>query len=193
MKNFATTLFLFSIVTSVVQAQEIVSTSGGVNDVYYSMRTGEVSSVSNTTWDLGFEIKGNTGSILVNGQKGNQVFNSSFTVAQWSSFDTSGYMSWPSNLNSRETWGVGAFNQNPSSAFDLGWGIYNVSTHAVTGDSIFMLTLSGGGMKKIYIKDLTNDVYTFVYADVDGSNELTKTVNTADYKDENFAFYSFAQ
>ncbi len=174
-----------------VNAQEIVSTSGGVNDVYYSMSTGNVSSVSNTDWDLAFEIKGSTGSIQINGQKGNQVYASKYTIAEWASFDSTGFASWAAPINSLETWGMGAFNQNPSSAFDLGWGIYNVSTHAVTGDSIFFLTLSDGTSKKMYVKDLTAGVYTIVYADADGSNEMTKTVSTADFSTENFAYFSF--
>jgi len=174
-----------------INAQEIVSTSGGLNDVFYSMSTGDVSSTSNTDWDLAFEVKGSTGSILINGQMGNQVYASKYTIAEWATFDSAGFATWPAPINSLESWGMGAFNQNPSSAFDLGWGVYNVSTHAVTGDSIFFLSLADGTFKKMYVKDLTSGVYTIVYADIDGSNEMTKTISIANFSNENFAYFSF--
>jgi hypothetical protein len=191
MKTLVLTLsFLFAL-SSTMLAQEVVSTSGSMNDVYYSMSTGDVAATSNSNWDLAFEIKGFSGSVLLNAQKGNLVFSSPFKVSEWAAFDSTGYSSWLTSINSRESWSMGALSQNPSGDFDLGWGTYDVNTHAVTGDSIFMLALADGSFKKMYIKDLTTGVYTFVYSDIDGSNEQTKTISVGDYEDENFAYFSF--
>ncbi|MBI1307956.1 MAG: T9SS type A sorting domain-containing protein [Bacteroidetes bacterium] len=192
MKKVQSILAAALLITTTAFAQEsVVSTSGSVNDVYYSMANGDVKSVSNTNWDLAFEMTGYTGSILINGQKGNKLFVSPFAVADWANFDTTGYMSWSENINSLTTWSVGAFSQNPTSDFDLGWGQYDINTHTVKGDSIFLLQLSGGSFKKIYIKNLATGNYTFVYADLDGSNEQTKVVSKADYIGQNFGYFTF--
>lgn len=183
--------FVASLFSLSLSAQEVVSTSGNTKDVYYSMPNGEIKSESNTNWDLAFEIKGFTGSILINDQRGVAVFSSPFAIADWANFDTAGYKKWATAINSLTTWSAGALSQNPANQFDLGWGKYNISTHAVVGDSIFLLALPDGSFRKLYIKDLTAGVYTFVYAMIDGSNETTKTLKTADFSSQNFGYFTF--
>ncbi|MFT5725344.1 MAG: hypothetical protein ACI9JN_002469, partial [Bacteroidia bacterium] len=94
--------------------------------------------------------------------------------------------------NSSESWSSGAFNQQlaKGNGFDLGWGIYNVQTHIITGDSVFLLQLADQSYKKIYINSLETGTYTFTYADIDGSNEEKKEVGKDDMKGQNFGFYS---
>ncbi|MFM7901820.1 MAG: hypothetical protein ACKPAD_07510, partial [Bacteroidota bacterium] len=76
--------------------------------------------------------------------------------------------------------------------FDLGWGLYDFVTHAVTGDSIFFLKTSSGSWKKVWIQTLQNSTYTFVHANLDGSNETTVNVNKQNFQGKNFGYYSFA-
>lgn len=178
-----------------VSAQEImdtVSTSGNTVDVYYSMNNDEVGTASRSNWDIAFENEGFTASVLINGQNGVTLYSSPYSVDDWDKFDTTGHKSWPTTINSTESWSSGAFNQNLSSDFDLGWGVYNVSTHVVAGDSIFLIVLGDGSAKMFVVDELSGSIYTFSYADVDGSNKKTEELKKNDIGAQNFGFYSIA-
>lgn len=178
-----------------VTAQEYLdttSTNGNTEDVYVHLNTGEKARADRDNWDLGFENIGTTASVLINGQKGVQLYATPFATSDWANFDTTGMSSWREYINSSESWSNGAFNQDLdlSNPFDLGWGTYNVQNHVITGDSVFLIMLADKSFKKIIINDLTAGTYTFTYADVDGSNEKKKSVTKNDMKGQNFGYYS---
>ncbi|HSO88841.1 MAG TPA: T9SS type A sorting domain-containing protein, partial [Draconibacterium sp.] len=93
-------------------------------------------------------------------------------------------------------WEYGAFNANTESGneFDYGWGKYNMTSHYITGDSIFIIQLASGNFKKFIIqqKKAVQNVWTFKYADLDGQNDTTITINAGDYKGKTFIHYSIA-
>jgi len=187
-------VFIFSTgfaLSSLAQTADSASTMGGSSEVYYSFANGIVKTVDNNTWDIAFEMKGFLSAIQVNEQAGAQLYQTPFVVADWATVDTAGMSAWEVTRNSTETWSEGAFNSNISSEYDLGWGQYDFNTHQVKGDSIFLMRTRSGMWKKIYIKSLANSTYTFVYADVDGSNEMTQTIVKADFPGVNFAYYDF--
>lgn len=177
---------------SVAQQADSVETSGNTMDVFYSFENGEVKTESNTNWDLSFEITGFASGIHINAQAGCELFISPFKVDEWSSFDTTGMSSWEQSRNGHESWSEGAFNSNLVSEFDLGWGTYDINTHAVKGDTVYLLKTRDAEWKKIYIKSLASSKYTIVYADVDGSNEVEAVIDKGDYEDVNFAYFDFA-
>ena len=74
--------------------------------------------------------------------------------------------------------------------FQLGWGTYDIITHVVTGDISYILKLSNDTYKKVALLSLQGGAYEFKYANIDGTNETTISVNKADYAGKNFAFYS---
>ena len=180
---------------SAVHAQEVmdtVGTSGNTMDVFYSLNNDEVATASRSNWDIAFENEGIAASILINGQNGVTLYSSPFEVNDWNKFDTTGHKSWPTTINSTESWSSGAFNQHLNGDLDLGWGSYNLSTHAVNGDSIFLITLADGSAKMLVIDELSGGVYTFTYADVDGSNKVTEEISKNDIGAQNFGYYSIA-
>ncbi len=184
---------LAGLMTGLVNAQEIkdtVSTSGNTQDVYYDLNSGDATTADRDNWDIAFESKGFTASVLINGQKGTSLFTAPYEISDWANFDTAGYNAWPTTKNSSESWSGGAFNQNLSSDFDLGWGIYNPSNHVITGDSVFLISLADGSFRKIYVNELSAGTYKFTYADVDGQNEKTVELKKGDIGAENFGFYS---
>jgi hypothetical protein len=173
------------------QKADTAKTLGGVNEVYYSFTNGEVKSIDNNTWDIAFEMKGFLSGILVNEQAGAELYLTPYAIADWANFDTANLSSWERSYNSNETWSQGAFNSHINGEFDLGWGLYDINTHGVLGDSIYLLKTRDGNWKKIYIKSLASSTYTFVYANVDGSGELTKTIVKSEFPGVNFAYYDF--
>lgn len=200
-------LLLFSIVlmTSTlsknVYAQPIVSDSvsiqpGYTNQTYYNMQNGTLSSVSNTDWDLGFQIRGFSASILINSKNNVHLYKTNKDVGQWSTMtaaDTTGLLT-PSNelLNSDTSWDWGAFNitGDTSNAFDLGWGLYDPPTHYVIGDSLYFIKLPTGDYKKLWIEVLMNGTYYFRHADLDGSNETLDTLIKSDFANKYFGYFS---
>ncbi|MCB9246838.1 MAG: T9SS type A sorting domain-containing protein [Flavobacteriales bacterium] len=174
------------------QQADSALTEGGRSDVYYSFLNGEVDRVSNTNWDISFEIKGFLSGIHVNEQAGARLYITPFAVSQWAAFDSTGKDNWTVSHNGNSSWSQGAFNTNSTGDFDLGWGSYDINTHAVVGDSIYLLRTRGGDWKKIYIKSLANSIYTFVYANPDGSSEVTAQIRKSDFNDVNFAYYDIA-
>jgi len=183
----------FLLIGSVVSAQEkadSVNTQNNTVDVYYKMADGSKPTADRDNWDIALENKGFTSSVLINGQKGVQLYSSPHTVEEWANFDSTGYMTWKETINSTESWSSGAFNQDLSGDTDLGWGKYDFTTHSVNGDSIFLIVLADKSVKKIMIDQLAGSVYTFTYADVDGSNEKVVEMKKSDIGTQNFGFYS---
>ncbi|MBK6627354.1 MAG: T9SS type A sorting domain-containing protein [Flavobacteriales bacterium] len=185
-----TTVLLFT----GLHAQTPVTVSiapGYADQVWYSLQNGVVGTAPVNNWDLAFEIQGFTASVLVNTQKaGVEVVKSPFSIAEWSSVDTTGLSTWPRAHNADTSWSFGALNQGPfADEFDLGWGNYNMITHVVAGDTIFLVHLGSGAWRKLRIDGLATGTYTFTHANIDGSNELTGQINKAAYSTKNFAYW----
>lgn len=161
------------------------------NQVWYSLENGTVDSAPLNNWDLAFEITGFTASIRANNQKGLNVFNAPFAIDQWIEIDTSGMANeWTKLYNNPASWSEGAFNRYPTTETDLGWGIYNIITHIISGDSIQVIQLANNEFKKIKFESLASGVYTFTYADLNGANEITTQIDKSDYTGKNFVYYS---
>ncbi len=193
MKSFILTLlFQIALLSSFAQTDEIVSMgSGYANQSFYSLENGEVSNVSNTDWDIAFMSDAFNSSILVNDNIGTSLYLYGGNVANWNAVDTTG-MIWTPLYNSETKWEEGAFIQLASETdpFDYGWGSYNIITHLVTGNKIFILELGDGSFKKVVIESLDLGTYSFKYADLDGENEVNESISGSDYSEKNFWYYS---
>jgi hypothetical protein len=175
-------------------AQETVSMgSNYANENYYSLSSGDENAMVRDNWDIAFAsdgLGGSSSTIRINGSIGTELYLFSTDTADWGSLDTTGFQ-WSQIINSETDWSTGAFqNQTPASGFDLGWGTYNSITHIVSGDRIFVLKLANGGYKKLIIDQLTGGVFTFHYADLDGSNLVETSVSKSNYAGKNFGYYS---
>lgn len=192
-------LFSFGVaalLTAGASAQIITNTvsigASYANQKWYSLANGEVgTSQSKDNWDIAFEITGYSSAILANTQKtGFALYNAPYKIADYATLDTAGISSWKMMYNSDTTWNVGAFNTGAdlSDAFDLGWGVYDMSTHYVNGDSCFVIKLSATSYKKLKIVSLANGIYTFEYANINGTNSFTQTITKSSYTGKNFVY-----
>jgi len=182
------------------QIADTVSTGAGyANDVYYSLENNEIISVDRANWDIAFATHRATGSgIITNEGNGTDLyFYPKGDTDDWASLDTSGIASWTKYYNHDTTWSIGAFAQTATGDYnpvfgtiDMGWGNYDMSSHIVKGDSLFVLKLSDGSFKKLWIDRLQSGHYYFKSADLDGSNEVSDTVVKTDYPNKNFGYYS---
>lgn len=168
---------------------------GRTHDVYYSLKNGTAARVVRDNWDIEFSTQVFDVTIRTNGAIGINLYTyPNSDISGWDNVDTTGLSTWPVLYNSDTDWETGAFNLYSSSDLDFGWGTYNTVTHIITGDSLFVIQMPDGSAKKLWIveKNPVTNVYTFKYADLDGSSENEVTLNCNDYAGKNFVGFSFA-
>jgi len=165
------------------------------NQVFYSLDNGEVSNVDNTNWDIAFSASGQgaAGSAILVNEATTTLWAYPGDTTEWSTFDTIGMSNWERLLNTDVSWTNGAFNvhRGAASAFDMGWGILNPSNNFWTfGDSLYLIKLSDNSFKKLWIYSLKQGVWEYKYADIDGGNPQTFTLDKSNYADRNFVYHS---
>ncbi len=108
--------------------------------------------------------------------------------------DTTGLSGWDQMYNSMASWEEGAFSAHATTHPDYGWGTYNMLTHGLVGDSIYIVKLLDGNYKKLWIREKKSiaNRYLFWYSDLDGSNEMQIDLAINDYSTKHFVNYSLS-
>ena len=154
---------------------------GYQNEFYYSLPNGQVGSQPLNSWDLGFTTDLMDATIIANNTRGYVYKVPNTDSSGWNLLDTTGYHSWNLLWNSQTNWHTGAFNStaNTGNPFDFGWGIYNMTTHMVVGDSLYVLSNpSGTVVKKLWIKTkLQTNHVIYRIANIDGTGDATIDVD----------------
>jgi hypothetical protein len=165
----------------------------GSQQAFYQLSTGTKTYKPLNAWDIAFETQGITYGIWVNEALGDRVYvYPNGDTSNWSTVDTFGINNWQALHNSTSVWSVGAFDQNSTDVFDVGWGWYTgPPDHFVIGDSINIVVMANGQVKKLWIENLENKVYHFRYANLDGSGEVVDSLQKLNYGARNFGYYSF--
>lgn len=199
MKQLYIIALFFSIGNLCAQETQIISTGQGYNfQDYINLTDGTDQQVANTGWDIAFSVEDGEAGIFIN-----ESVNSSptaFPIQAYATFsddfshfpDSSFFLDYP--LWNRETsWSYGALNEyrEPGDPDDFGWGMFNSNTDEIDGIFVYAIQLRDGSFLKLQIQSLINGVYTFRYAEFDGSNEVTKTIDKADHGGNILAYYSF--
>lgn len=164
---------------------------GYANEVFWKLQSGMSGQASINSWELAFRMGLQNSSIFINSANGVSLYQVPNTdISGWATLDTAGLNTWPQLFNSDTSWEFGAFDRSTTVFPDFGWGVYDMTTHVVNGDSLFILKLGTSNYKKLWIvkKDFGN--WTFRYANLDNTNDQTVTLNATDYPDKNFAYYS---
>jgi hypothetical protein len=203
-KFFTLFVFVSWIATISAQSFQKISTGPGYNrQSYVRIMDGTEKQVSNDAWDLAFTAYGfQDAGIFINESSGSTMGQNVPTTELYDTksndfsitFDVEAIKD-NKYLNSEESWNFGAFNEGrvKTDPFDFGWGKYNPQMQRVEGKSVFILKLRNGNFKKIKIETLTGTTYTLKYTDINGANEVTKTINKmADSKGQKLIFFSFA-
>ena len=110
------------------------------NQSFFSLENGEILNTFNTDWDLAFSTSTMSSSIRINGGMGTELYSYPLgDTTDWNTFNSTNLSNWEPIHNSDTNWFIGAFDKNSTSMFDMGWGIYNMVTHFVTGDSLYAI------------------------------------------------------
>lgn len=177
------------------------------DDVYYSLSNGTVDTSRIKNWDLAFSMNNTIGNyylgVLANHSNGVFVYkNPNIDASEWANFDTLGFKNWTQLWNTDTNWFYGAFNRGNYTHPQYSWAQYTGSGE-LTGDSLYLLRFEVAGApgapvsntyKKLYLQQKKTvsgvTTFSFKYADLDGSNEQTVTLNGNDYPNRNYAYYS---
>ena len=196
---FISALWLWAVVLQAQESQAISTGSGYNQQSFVNLAAGTEHRVANASWDIAFTVAPQDAGVFINESVGStsgalpiQAFftlNEDFNVV----LDPSSIEEFP--LYNRElSWSYGALNEyrevgNPD---DFGWGVYNQATQEINGLYVYAIKLRDGSYLKFQIQSLINGVYTFRYAHLDGSGEVTKTISKADHAGKMLAYFSFA-
>jgi len=168
---------------------------GYANDVWYSFENGVVASAERNTWDIGFYTNTWSAGVIINDGIGTELVTyGNGDTSSWNAIDTTGMAGWKRLYNSDTIWEDGAFNRNALGHPDYGWGIYNMVSHDVVGDSIYIVKLANGSYKKLWIerKNSTNNTFYFTVANLDGTNQFSETLDVSPYEEKLFVYYNLS-
>ncbi len=174
-------------------ADSITMGAAYADEVFYSLENGIVKTSPRSSWDIAFSTNPMSSTILTNEGYGVELYaypNGDYSA--WESIDTSGLYQWPVLYNSDTSWYYGAFDRNDLGHPDYGWGVYNMQTHDVMGDSLFILKTGDGTFQKLFIEKraaMTNS-FSIKYGSLDAAGE-TKEIACSQYTDKNFIYFSF--
>jgi len=179
--------------TGQVEPDSVTTGASYSNQVFYSMKNGEIASPTHLDWDIAFHTTVRSAAVLTNDEFGVELYTYPHAdTSGWNSIDTNGLSNWPIMYDNPTDWEDGAFNRNSKNFPDYGWGEYNMITHDVVGDSIYIIKLLDGSFKKFWIvkKISVENTYLFRFADLDNSNEQHVELNCSNYATKLFVYYS---
>lgn len=165
-----------------------------VNEVFFSLTQGEVKNSARNTWDLAFFTNAFSAGVMINDGAGVALYTYPYAANDgWETFDTTGMGTWKRLYNNCADYEDGAFNRNALGHPDYGWGIYNMTSHSVTGDSLYLIKPLDGVYRKFQIvkKISTENKYIIRYAFLDGSNDKTDTLSINQHTDKLTMAFSF--
>lgn len=173
-------------------ADSISMGAGYAEEVYYSLENGIVKTAARSGWDIAFSTGPMTSTVMINEGYGVELYAYPHgDKSAWDAIDTSGMAMWPTLYNADTSWLNGAFDRNATGHPDYGWGVYNSQNHDVMGDSLFIIRLSDGSLKKVFIEKRAamSNSFSLKYGDIDAAGE-TIEVACGDYAGKNFVYLS---
>jgi hypothetical protein len=197
-------MLTMGIATQAQQAWMIDSVSIGASaqDEYYSFKNGSQRIENSKNWHLGFTLSpiGDSAGVWANHQNGNaytKVFNIHKDSTQWNSITLADTAAANLCFNNDQGWYQGAFNDVPSNdAFNFGWGQYDVVSHNIVGDSVFIVRANGVYYKLIIekLQAAPTVTWTFSYENLSSpAAAVQKTIVKSPKYDNNlFAYFNFA-
>jgi hypothetical protein len=197
---FLFTTFCIPLFSFAQTTQEISVGAGYQKQSFVNLAANTEKQVASNTWDIAFSVFGSTDAgIFVNESSGSSMGVAQPTTEVFATFsddfsetpDPSAQTDFQA-FNDEKSWAYGAFNEfrDVFDPLDFGWGLLNQSTNEIIGVKVFVVKLRNGQFRKVKIESLINNIYTFRYANLDGTNEVTKTINKADHQGKTLAYFS---
>lgn len=199
MKTFLiSTLSLWAIAMQAQETQSISTGQGYNQQCYVNLAEGTGQQKANTSWDIAFSVAPEDAGIFINESVGSAQgalpIQAYFTVSDdFNAVPEPAFFEGYPLYNRETSWAYGALNEyhEPGNPNDFGWGVYDPGTQEINGIYVYAIQLRDGSYLKLQVQSLINGVYTFRYANFDGSGEVTKTISKSDHAGKMLAYFSF--
>ena len=193
MKKVFKILFLSCFIINHTYSQELMQISMGSGyqyDIYYSLDEGLTAYPERENWELAFSTDSYDNNIRINSSYVN-LYQVSENIEDWEVITSFNSLTAVQLRNSNTEWEIGAFVSNyfDKNPFNYGWGNYNTENQEIEGCRIYIIDYNGQ-MKKIKINNLSNGIYNFTTANLDGSNEENISIDSNPYTNKKFIYYS---
>ena len=174
------------------KAQEITEDSftmeaGYSNMVYYSLESGVVAQSPLDDWHVAVDVRPMGSSARINCGTG-MLLHPYGPLEDWLNVDFENWQATAPLRNDQSDWANGAFNQDGDGVFDLGWGVYDVITHEVQSDKMYLIELPDGSWKQFALVSLVSGTYDLKMANLDGTEETFVSVSKSDFEGKLFAY-----
>jgi len=198
---FFAIIIFFQLVSNYGRAQAalrndtVVMGPGYTEEVYFRLNDGLQLSGSRSTWDIAFRTSKLSSGIMTNDGSGVTLYTYPHAdTSGWSAMDTTGLAGWTPMYNDPSDWENGAFSRNALGHPDYGWGIYNMTTHVLTGDSLFIIKLRDNTFRKLWIilKDAPRNTWSIRYAALDGTGEVQFNFDADNYMSVDYIGFDMA-
>lgn len=186
---YLATAFSLASLYSSAQQDSVSMGAGYQLESWYSLQTGLQNQHNINTWDLAFEVSPTGYAIRTNAGTGVNAYVFPGDTTQFNTLDTTGIANWTSVYNGELSWTEGALN-SLESGLDVGWGEYNMNTHVISGNRIFVIGTSL--LKKVMIQDLTNGQYHIRIANLDNSNDTVISITKSDFSGQLFGYLNLS-
>lgn len=161
------------------------------NQVYYQLLTGRQDTALRCGWHLAFEVPIRGAAIRANHPCGVTVYKTTRDTTGWGQLTVADTLH--PLYDDLCRWDKGAFNVTAGpSAFDVGWGTYNINDHITRGDSLYIIAITRPDQsplyKKLWIQRLEGSNYFIRVANDDGSADTTYAVDKSRAQGKNFVY-----
>ena len=194
-KQITLVLILFLNIFLIAQNNQISLNPGYTNQSFFSMQNGETLNIQNNDWDIAFSTNAFSSTIRTNDGKGVELYTYHLgDTSSWNSINASTQNILINPMyNSDSDWNYGAFDTNQAGGFDYGWGVYNLQTHHIIGDSLFIIKTVSGNWKKLWLERKVSGEYQFKYANLDGTSPISQNILASNYNQKRFIYFSLDQ
>lgn len=167
------------------------------NNVWYSLENDDQGTFAANAWDISLAtamgaVDELTTAVWFNHKIGKVYEIPGSDPSDFENADTTGLSTWTPLYNSDQSWSAGAFNNTTNlGQFDYGWGDYNMTTHGVDANRIFVIAYTNGDYKKLIINSSnTTNVYTLTFDNLANTDLATEQIDVTPYVSKNFIGYN---
>jgi len=167
------------------------------NNVWYSLENDDQGSFAANAWDVSLSTAMTASNELTTAVWFNHKIGKVYEIPgsdpmDFTNADTTGLSTWTPLYNSDVTWSNGAFNNTTNlGQFDYGWGDYNMTTHGVDANRVFVIAYTNGDFKKLMISSTnTASTYTLVFDNLNNTDLTTEQIDVTPYASKNFIGYN---
>jgi hypothetical protein len=167
------------------------------NNVWYSLENDDQGSFAADAWDISLATAMSANNELTTAVWFNHKIGKVYEIpgsdpTDFANADTTGLSTWTPLFNSDDSWSAGAFNNTANlGQFDYGWGDYNMTTHGVDANRIFVIAYTNGDYKKLTISSSnTTNVYTLTFDNLANTDLVIEQLGVTPYTSKNFISYN---